>query len=572
MANPKAITVKIEGQYSDADVKRAIRDLESLRKQAPKTSQSMSKLKHELGSVGASYKEAFAGFGAGIIAGVGAEKVLDFFKSMGDDALEDEKFVRSLGITFRNLGIAMPVREATEFLDKLSVLTGVSKSQMEPSFQRLVTVLGDAEKAQSALKLAMDVSAGTGKDLDTVTVALAKAYAGNTTGLARLGAGIDAAIIRSGDMAKITEALSGKFAGQAAAAADSYGGKIARVSNAVELAKEKIGYELLGALDSLASSLGGADGATAAISTFGDQVAYTIDPVRALAEWVGTLKTNLDNMTGGMDFLQWMPTGLMGVASAWQDLGKATTAAREEAAKNQERGNATMIQWENAKKSLIELARAHGFLSDATAQSTDNSNDLSRGIYGVNVQAVKAASAVERLRAQLDALNGKNRSVIGSKIAFRRLLGQGPSQSGSRKGADGKTTQYATKDDRLQYALDLAQAAEDEANAYLERGNRGDKGRARQSILQARKLLRGQFGAGLTNSILSMPDVLKPGSMGQQAAGQRMAAMGGVTNNYYINGDWRFTSPADAVEQAKKAARLASLSSGRGMGPIGVTR
>jgi hypothetical protein len=53
--------------------------------------------------------------------------------------------------------------------------------------------------------LAVDISAGTGRDLSQVVMALGKASDGSTAGLARLGVGLDKATLATGDMDLITQ-------------------------------------------------------------------------------------------------------------------------------------------------------------------------------------------------------------------------------------------------------------------------------------------------------------------------------------------------------------------------------
>ena len=69
-------------------------------------------------------------------------------------------------------------------------------------------MLGDVGKAQSALELAMSVSAGTGKDLTAVSMALAKGYSGQTTALSRLGAlGGKAKVLQTPALAKVVASV-----------------------------------------------------------------------------------------------------------------------------------------------------------------------------------------------------------------------------------------------------------------------------------------------------------------------------------------------------------------------------
>ncbi len=61
--------------------------------------------------------------------------------------------------------------------------------------QRLATATGSVTKSQDLLNLALDISAATGKSVETVSNALGKAYEGNTSSLSRLGIGLSTAEI-----------------------------------------------------------------------------------------------------------------------------------------------------------------------------------------------------------------------------------------------------------------------------------------------------------------------------------------------------------------------------------------
>ena len=172
-------------------------------------------------------------------------------------AIEDEKAVAKLSTTLKNLGFESQTAKVLSFIDGLQRATGVSEDMLRPAFERLAISTGDVGAAQTSLQLAMDISAGTGKSLESVANALGKAYDGNTGALGKRGTGIDKAVLKSGDMQTITQELSKTFEGQAAAAADTFGGKLARLSVGFNELKESFGT---GFIDGLSESAGGIDG------------------------------------------------------------------------------------------------------------------------------------------------------------------------------------------------------------------------------------------------------------------------------------------------------------------------
>lgn len=63
----------------------------------------------------------------------------------------------------------------------------VSDGELRPALGNLVRGTGDLERAQKLMAVALDISAATGKDLESVTIALSKAEQGQYTALTRLG-------------------------------------------------------------------------------------------------------------------------------------------------------------------------------------------------------------------------------------------------------------------------------------------------------------------------------------------------------------------------------------------------
>lgn len=199
----------------------------------------------------------------------------------------DEKAARSLALQLKNTGNAFAAPQVETFIASLQRTTGVLDDALRPAFRTLLTATGDVVKSQKALKLALDISAGTGKDLSAVSMALAKGFGGQTTALSRLGAGLDKATLASGDMEKITAILSSKFQGQALEAVKGYSGQIALLGVASQNSKEIIGQGLLDALTSV-----GKDDSVATLASDMENVAtQTANVIRGIGVLVAKLKT-----------------------------------------------------------------------------------------------------------------------------------------------------------------------------------------------------------------------------------------------------------------------------------------
>ena len=169
-------------------------------------------------------------------------------------AIEDEKAQVSLAQTLRNTTKAtdQQIAATEDYIDATARATGIADDQLRPSLDRLVRSTSSVEKAQKLQTLALDIAAGTGKDLTAVTEALGKAYDGNLGALKRIGVPLDENIVKTKDFDGAVKALSETFAGQAAAAAETFAGRMSRIKIAVDEAKEQIGFALLPFLEKLA--------------------------------------------------------------------------------------------------------------------------------------------------------------------------------------------------------------------------------------------------------------------------------------------------------------------------------
>jgi hypothetical protein len=196
-------------------------------------------------------KGAAAFLAVGAAAGAMAIKIgIDAVKA----AIEDEKAQKSLAITLKNTTKATDaqVKSVEDYIDKTARATGVADDQLRPSLDRLVRSTQDVTKAQKLQTLALNIAAGTGKDLATVSEALGKAYDGNLGALKRIGVPLDENIVKTKDFDAAVIALTQTFAGQADAAAETFAGRMARIKIAIDEAKEQLGFALLPLLERFA--------------------------------------------------------------------------------------------------------------------------------------------------------------------------------------------------------------------------------------------------------------------------------------------------------------------------------
>jgi len=167
--------------------------------------------------------------------------------------IEDEAAARKLAVTLDNVTNATDKQKAgvEEWITQTMFATGVADDQLRPAYARLIRSTNDITKAQKLLNLGLDISAGTGKDLDTIVAALGKGYDGNNASLGRLGLGIDATKLKQGKFNDITKELRKNFQGFAEEDANTTEGKLKRLNLRWQETKEEIGGVLLEGLEPL---------------------------------------------------------------------------------------------------------------------------------------------------------------------------------------------------------------------------------------------------------------------------------------------------------------------------------
>ena len=223
-------------------------DVDDLKKKLGQGEKEVEGFGNKLGEFGKKAAAAFA-VAAAAAAAYAGKLLIDGVKA----AIEDEKAQVKLAKTLENTTGATreQIKAVEDQILKMSLATGVADDKLRPSFEKLVRATNDVAQAQKLQTLALDIAAGSGKDLETVSVALAKAYDGNNTSLQRLGVGLSAAELKSMTFNDVTGKLAETFGGQASLQADTFSGKMARMQVAFDEAKESVGARLLPILTQL---------------------------------------------------------------------------------------------------------------------------------------------------------------------------------------------------------------------------------------------------------------------------------------------------------------------------------
>ena len=196
-------------------------------------------------------------------------------------ALLADQLVKTTGAT------TAQIRQVEDFIDVTQRATGIADDQLRPAIATLTRATGDSTKAQELLGLALDISAGSGKELETVTLALAKGVNGNVGAFTRLGIPLDANIVKTKDFAAAQEVLAKQFGGASTVAANTFEGQMKRLGIIIGEAVETIGYAILEsdrfqdimknfptALQAAIDAFG-TGGLSGALGAFADNMGYT---------------------------------------------------------------------------------------------------------------------------------------------------------------------------------------------------------------------------------------------------------------------------------------------------------
>lgn len=227
-----------------------------------------------LGKFGKMAGAAFAVAGAAAAAYAG-KLLVDGVKS----AIADEAAQVKLATTLKNVTGATEgqIAAVEAQILKTSLLTGKTDDELRPSFERLVRATKDSESALKLQQVAIDVAAGSGKSLEAVTNAMAKAAEGNTAALGKLGVGLTSAELKTMSMDQITAQLAATFGGQAAVQADTFSGKMQRLKVAFDEGKETVGSFVLDAITPMITFV--VDNVIPQLSLLADTIGTNLKPV-----------------------------------------------------------------------------------------------------------------------------------------------------------------------------------------------------------------------------------------------------------------------------------------------------
>ena len=222
-----AIIIPLVSQFDNSGVSGALKEFKNLEGAGAKTAFALKK----------AMLPAAAAVGA---LGVAA---FDAAKGAMEDAKAQEELARTLKTSTNATDAAIKANE--DFVSAMGETLGIADDDLRPALATLARATGSVAESQKAAKLAMDISAATGKDLGSVSTALAKAYGGQTSALGKLDPKLKELIKDGMSTDEAMQALSKTFGGAASTAANTAEGKMQRLTLSLAETKETIGAALL---------------------------------------------------------------------------------------------------------------------------------------------------------------------------------------------------------------------------------------------------------------------------------------------------------------------------------------
>ena len=324
-----AVVARILSEYSDKGTKAAQKDL----KAAGKSFDDFGKKVKESFAVAAAASVAFA-----VKVGFDSVKL----------AMADQQSAAILANTLKNTTNANEalIASTEEYVKATELRLGVVDTELRPSLNALVTATHSVTEAEKLQQLALNISAGRGKDLGQVSIALAKAYDGNFSALKRLGIPLSETLIKSKDFTGIVNELSAAVKGDATVAADSLAGQMERMKLGFDEAKKSLGYALMPAVQSFIDQLNtqiipkvqawidlNKDKLVAGLKTAADGVVTLVKKAISFAEWISTHMTLIKNFAVVLGTL-WATSKVLAfisviskVAAAFKAMAAAETLA-----------------------------------------------------------------------------------------------------------------------------------------------------------------------------------------------------------------------------------------------------
>jgi hypothetical protein len=279
-----AISIPVISDFDSKGTDRAIREFEKLETAGQKAQFAIGKA------------AAPAAAALGFLADFGGDAVKAF--------MEDDKAAQLLAKSLKNTTGATDAQIASveDFITKTSIAAAVSDDELRPAMDKLVRGTGDVTEAQDLLNLALDISAGTGKDLGSVSDALSKAFNGQLGPLKKLDPALAGLIENGATTDEVFAALGDTFKGAASTSANTASGKMKSFGIQMGEFKESVGAAVMPIVEKLLP----------AFTKIGTWISNNVPLVVTLGAVIGTLAAAVFVINGAL--------------AAWGAVGAVTAA------------------------------------------------------------------------------------------------------------------------------------------------------------------------------------------------------------------------------------------------------
>jgi hypothetical protein len=199
-------------------------------------------------ATGAFGLKSFAKVGAiGAAAGLAV-----FAKNSIAAALAQERLDKQLQISLKSIGEQFELPGVKNFIADLQRATNITEDQLVPALRQLISQTGNLQISQTLLTKALDISAGTGADLNVVLDAINKAAIGNYKSISSLGIGFTAAEAKAMGFVKLMQNLD-KYSGAAEDQTRTFEGQLKSFKISAGEATETLGQGFLTAASFIAT-------------------------------------------------------------------------------------------------------------------------------------------------------------------------------------------------------------------------------------------------------------------------------------------------------------------------------
>ena len=457
--------------------------------------------------------------GLGVSTAMVAQQIGKAVKAFAEDEAQQKQL--ALAVQNSTGASTAQVKAIEDTIQSMQFQKAVSDGELRPALSTLVRATGDVTKAQSLLNLALDISAGTGKDLQAVSIALAKAQGGNVTALTRLGVSLDANAVKTKDFDAITRELSYTFKGAADAAANSAEGGFKKLQIAVDELYETVGGKLAPVLGDYATAASKV--AQATIGAEGQTSGWS----NKLFELV----TRVLPATQSIRFLNAAVKGYAGTAKG------AATETRNLSRQFRAFEGQMMGAYENGlkptKAELEAIKRAQQAAGNATAEHTKKLKDF------VKSALTSAKEGLASARQEMDNFSNSQKEAITGFVSLSDAVKtQTDSEDAYQDALRRRTEAYealnqaSAAKDAYAYADALTEVANAEAGVTKAQQDRKSYGTAfAEQIASAKKFaenLQTLVGAGLGKDGLAQLLNLGPVA-GVQVTNELIAGTGTLT-------------------------------------------